>query len=338
MYINQDPNEIMGAVATKTIYDISYFIKHNLTEDQQRSIDMKRLADVVTAAHPSGEAFRNVSTRFTEHVDDETNKLVKFIIVDIESTADLTKGDKRQIAKAMEDYMQDCLGVEAADMPDNAYQVYYRDTPLTTVIADKGRANLAYNMLSIMAENDVLVDIKGDRVPMFTSDISIMDKNGGRVKPDLDPEWFGSPDDNDKAKEAALDKQIQEGLESGMLHPDLYSRKQEAFLQEQYSLCSSDGDGLRVWFAPKVWDIDKAGDMQNLMTYGIDPSIKLFAEHDGGFAEIRGHIYIVNEDGDTLSDQLNKAWAHELTDQDDLDFADAVASIPTDTEQTELGR
>lgn len=328
MYINQDPNEMTGAVATRTIYDISYFVPHNLTEDQQKSVDMEMLAGVIMAAHPSGEAFRNVSIRFTEYEGHETGKPEKFIAISMESTADITKDDKRQIAKAMEDYMQDCLGVEAADMPDNAYQVYYRDVPLTVLIADKGRADLAYNMLSVMAENDVLVDIKGDIVPMFASDISIMDKNGREVEPDLDPEWFGAPGDNDKMKEAALDKQIQEGLESGMLHPDFYSREHEASMQEQYSLCSSDKDGLRVWFAPKVWDIDKAGEMQNLMTYGLDPSVKLFAEHNGGLAEIKDHIYIVNEDGDVLSDQFDKAWAHEPAIQGDLDFVDAVASIP----------
>lgn len=40
----------------------------------------------------------------------------------------------------------------------------------------------------------------------------------------------------------------------------------------------------------------------------------------------------MNEDGDVLVDQRNKAWAYEVSDKTDaeISFADAVASIPDD--------
>lgn len=284
-------------------------------------IDRERLADTIKAAHPSGVTFNNVRTMFTERVKDKTMETGKFITVSMESTAEITKNDKRNIAKAMDDYMMDSLGMKA-DASNNAYRIYYQDTPLTVPIADKGRADLAWNMLRAMAKNDhpVRAKIKGNNVTLFPDGLSIKDKNGNEVEPELDLEWFGSPDDNDKAREAALDKDIQEGLNNGMLHPDYYSREMEASLQEQYSVCSFDDDKCRLWFAPNVWDVDKAGEMQNFMTYGVDPQVKLYAWQGGKYDKIKEAITQIIE-----ARKQAEVFA-------DMDFADAVASISQDGE------
>lgn len=205
------------------------------------------------------------------------------------------------------------------------YIIYADNTPLTVCITDKKRANLAYNVLAIMGENDATYFIDGKENPIGP-DIRIVDKDGNIIDPELDKEWFGYPEDNNKAKEAALDKIMEEAaLEGKKLDRDF-----EADMMDQYTVCTYDDNRCSVCFAPLTWDMDKAVEMQNLMVYGMNPFVDLSFE-----GHVIDGVHIINEDGDVYDDRLNNNWAREIVD-DGQDFADAVASIPTDDQQAEL--
>lgn len=315
--------KVTGGVSTKTIYEVNYSFPHMLTERQQAQTE---LAPLAVQIQQSNANYQYVRARFIEGVNPITMKTEKAIMVRMESTAEPNIEDKRQIAKVMERYMQDCLGADQVSRA-SSYQVYYEDTPLTVPIADPGRANLAYSMLAVMAETDVQANIRGERISLDAYGLSIRDENGKPVEAELDREWFGTDEENRQCKEAALEKQIQAGIESGMLDSGRQSRKFEEALQEPYSVCSYDENRNVVSFAPETWDIDKAADMQNFMVYGLHPDVTLCVEQDGKLVGIQGNICIINSDHDVLCDQLNKAWAHE---DGKADFAAAVEQLSED--------
>lgn len=70
--------------------------------------------------------------------------------------------------------------------------------------------------------------------------------------------------------------------------------------------------------------------MQNLMVYGMNPFVDLSFE-----GHVIDGVHIINEDGDVYDDRLNNNWVREIVD-DGQDFADAIASIPTDDQRAEL--
>ena len=200
------------------------------------------------------------------------------------------------------------------------YIIYSGDTPLTVCITDKKRADLAYNVPAIMGENDITYEIDG-KENHIGPDIRIVDKDGNAVESELDEEWFGYPDDNARVKEAVLDKIIKNGAREGVG----LDRESETELMGQYTICTYDEEGCRVQFAPMVWDFNKASEMQNLMTYGLNPFVTFSMEG----VEIKGDVSIINEDENVYEDQLNENWTREAADNGQ-DFADAVASIPAD--------
>lgn len=105
----------------------------------------------------------------------------------------------------------------------------------------------------------------------------------------------------------------------------------EAELMDKYTVCTYDEDKCSVRFAPTTWDLDKANEMQNMLTYGLDPSVDMFFK---GHA-INGGVYIINEDGDVYEDTPNEDWANEVKD-DDQKFADAIAAMSEPDNQVTL--
>lgn len=154
----------------------------------------------------------------------------------------------------------------------------------------------------------------------------LVDSDGINVMPEIDKEWFGGLEGNEAAKEAVLDKIMADMIADGA-EPD---RAFQAKLMNLYTVCSYDEDRISVRFAPLTWDIDKAGEIQNLMVYGVDPSVDLpYMSH------IVDDIHIINKDDDVYEDRFNNNWVKEIVDNRQ-DFTDAVADIPVEDNQVTL--
>ena len=207
------------------------------------------------------------------------------------------------------------------------FQIYQGDQPLTVPIEDERRATLGYNMMYAMAKKEVMFQIDGNEQPLDTNRLQVLNGEGKLVALDLDAEWFGTPDQNQQVKNAVLDNIMEAMIQDGA-EPD---RNCEESMMEQYTVCAYDEDNCRVRFAPKVWDFDKAGEMQNFMVHGVDPSVSFsgmnFRDQKVDFKE----FYIVNEDGDVYEDQLDENWARGFMKAEDAgqDFAAALAALPT---------
>lgn len=342
MYIDQDMSKVTGAIDSRTVYDAVLFFPHTLTDEQQKKIDTDMLTDVVRDAHYYGIGFSNVNVRFTENVDDESGEKEQFVMVSLVSSKEVTALDEQKIAEAMDNYMERTLSMEMQDTAgkqddvSDGYRICLHGTPLTVPIADPGRANLAYNMLRFMGNEGAECTINGRRNRILPNNLSIMGMNGRASENEgLDPEWFGSIEDNARAKEAALDKQFEKWSKEGNFDLDDYDRDYESDHQDKYSVGYMTQNGRLIHFAPATWDADKAADMQNLMAYGIEPHVSLFVEHNSKISRIKGNTYIVDDKNGIHMDQYNKNWANEVVSDtaDEMDFADAVASILGD-EQT----
>lgn len=213
-----------------------------------------------------------------------------------------------------------------------SYVIKIGKTDLTKELLSAEHAALAYNTLAYMGEEKrVDVEANGQMVSFDRNSLAVYDENAEKVELKIDPELFGSEEDNEAAKEAAFQKYKKEFLaEEG---PEGWSEKMERKLQEPYSLCANASDNTRIWFAPEVWDFDKANDMYNLMHHGMADGLRMQVTRDPGYHDdgpepIRFEsVCLVNSDGDVLCENEMEDWAIRcpLTDADIADLDDGEA-------------
>lgn len=216
------------------------------------------------------------------------------------------------------------------------YQIYYDDKPITVPIVDEKRAALGYNLLNAMAQSRSIVLGDDKDVLMDERKLRMADENGRNVGVKPDPEWFGTEEENQQIKDAVLDQYMEAAAFDGVK----LDREFEAELQEPYLICSYNDDHISVRFSPEVWDIDKAGEMQNFMRYGLDPSVQLSMKTElfdvkSLDAITADHTYIINMDGDVYQDAYNENWAAEKMPET-VSLSDALDSLQAADNHLEL--
>lgn len=190
------------------------------------------------------------------------------------------------------------------------------ETALSVDITDKDRQALAYNMLYHMMENGADITADGKTIPTEKDSLWILEQDGDRKeygKPGLDQEWFGDID-NQPDKDGHL-----------------------------YSTACMSNDFMLVNLAPFTTSYDKANEMNNFMLQGLDPAISISYPKDGEMKQVvvNGHPIhegMVNEKGGLVTERYERDWANgraceAIATGTEMDFADAVASIPMNTEQ-----
>lgn len=189
----------------------------------------------------------------------------------------------------------------------DGYRIYIGETPVTVAITDRNRANMAFNMLSVMYDRGTDFTKDGKDIE-WGQGIHLVDENGNDTELELDSEWY-------EPRERIFDDMV----------------------TEKYTVCTYDEDRNIVLFMSMTNNIAKAGEMQSMLTYGIDPSIDMsFNGH-----MINGGVYIINDNCEVQDDMLNENWATEVQEgmvaiDDGHDFADAVAQISGDDNQATL--
>lgn len=186
----------------------------------------------------------------------------------------------------------------------DGYRIYIGETPVTVPIMDYNRASLAFSMLSVMDDRGVDFTKDGKDIGRGQG-MRLVDGNIDDMDPELDSEWYES-------REWAIDDTV----------------------AEKYTICTYDEDKNIIQFMPMTRNMLKAGEMQNMLTYGIDPSISM--SFDGH--AINGGVYIINDNCEVQDDMLDENWATEIQPamDDGHDFADAVAQIPGNNSQETL--
>lgn len=170
-------------------------------------------------------------------------------------------------------------------MNSKNYRVFMGNIPLTEDIADKERADLAYNICFGMSQADTLVTVNGKEQPIYKSKLCVVDSDGNSHIPALDEEWFGTEEQNDKERERILDiivKDMEEDLKNDGLdmEPD---RDFERSLMDQYTVSYREYGTATVFFMPESWDIDKARDAYSILTTDMEKSVQfsMDTKYDG---------------------------------------------------------
>lgn len=196
--------------------------------------------------------------------------------------------------------------------------------PLTVDIADEKRQTLAYNMLYHMMENGAEITVYGKDISSGKEQLYVCNDVDGEeqyTKPNMDPEWIDgqNADTGDK-------------------------RFTTACMSDDYTL---------VMFAPTTGSYEKANEMNNFMLTGIDSSVSIFMPSEGKTKPIviKGHP--IHEgmlmNGQLCTERFERNWtqgkaseilyddkkSHESANDEDMDFADAVANIPVNEQGME---
>lgn len=146
-------------------------------------------------------------------------------------------------------------------------------------------------------------------------DLHVIDENGNSLKPELDPEWYGTEEENEKIKQKALDKIMENAARDG----EELDREFEETAMQKYQV-NTVSEALPVRVTPSTWDIYKASRMCHILQYSIYPYQLSFEDEQGERIEIeRGcSLFIASEDDvPAIYESAN-----------DKSFEDAVNSLP----------
>lgn len=173
-----------------------------------------------------------------------------------------------------------------------------------------------------MSQADTLVTVNGKEQPIYKSKLCVVDSDGNSHIPVLDEEWFGAEEQNNKERERVLDliiKDMKEDLKNDGLdtEPDCDF---ERSLMNQYTVSYRESDTATVFFMPESWDIDKAKDAYSILTTDMEKSVQFSRD-----TELDGKVTLDPENLN-VTDMEGQVYDPEK----DIDFAEAVESIPAD--------
>lgn len=188
------------------------------------------------------------------------------------------------------------------------YKITANGVDLTKELASD-RMELAYSTVVWMAEHDTKFQLNGEMTSLVRDQIQAVDGNGKPASFFLDPELFGTEEDNEKAKEEVFQKYKQEVIEE--IGADFWVEDIERGMQEPYTVNGTalGKIPLPVHFAPVVWNMDKANDMYNLMHYGMADGLTVECERDGEKRTCRvDSAWIANTDSDVYEAEDDPEW------------------------------
>ena len=191
--------------------------------------------------------------------------------------------------------------------------VYHGNTALTNNIGDEKRAAMAYNVFRSMTNHGVKLGDSGEALD--ADKLCLIDENGVSTVPELDKEWFGTEEDNDKAREAVLDSIIDEMKQEGC-EPD---RDFERDLMDEYTVTYRSRDVTTTYFVDSSWDLDKARDVYSIVTKDIAPGVSLavhndFEEMDVDLTGGLQNLNVVNMDGDVYNPEKPVSFGDAVAD------------------------
>lgn len=220
------------------------------------------------------------------------------------------------------------------------FKVTLNDKPVTLPIEDDRRASLAYNILDSLSEEQATID--GQKI----EGLSVVSADGESFVPDPDPEWTATMD---TAWDAMIEKIITKAAENGETISEQEARTQMRSYAVLHEQIDPETD-----FMPVSYDKDKAMEMVNFLSYGMDPSVELCARgidyetRDYYYVDITpdklvlaGYSFGASHSVEPVNIEPEPGWAEGQMKPDLLlmdneqDFTDAVAEISETTHALE---